>query len=78
MVCCPPSGRVPGGYGLPRGVPARVPGLGDGDFAAHALLAAVRADLAEHLAGDRGVDRGVDREQMRAGLAAFTARVLGV
>ncbi|MEU5713567.1 TetR family transcriptional regulator [Streptomyces flaveolus] len=61
-------------HGLLRGVLARVPGLGDGDFAAHALLAAVRADLVEHLAGDRGVDR----ERMRAGLAAFTARVLGV
>ncbi|MEU9556258.1 TetR/AcrR family transcriptional regulator [Streptomyces fumanus] len=50
----------------------RVPGLADGDFAAHALLAAVRADLVEHLAG-----QGVAREAMRAELAEFTARFLG-
>ncbi|CAM5237681.1 TetR/AcrR family transcriptional regulator [Streptomyces fumanus] len=49
-----------------------VPGLADGDFAAHALLAAVRADLVEHLAG-----QGVAREAMRARLAQFTARFLG-
>jgi AcrR family transcriptional regulator len=49
-----------------------VPGLADGDFAAHALLAAVRADLVEHLAG-----QGMTREAMRARLAEFTARFLG-
>ncbi|MFE1029380.1 TetR/AcrR family transcriptional regulator [Streptomyces sp. NPDC058818] len=51
----------------------QVPGLADGDFAAHALLAAVRADLVEHLAGPEGVPR----ERMRARLADFTGQVLG-
>lgn len=50
----------------------RVPGLADGDFAAHALLAATRADLVEHLVGHEGMTR----EAMRARLAAFTARLL--
>ncbi|MGW1832762.1 TetR/AcrR family transcriptional regulator [Streptomyces tubercidicus] len=45
----------------------------DGDFAAHVLLAATRADLVEHLAGEDGVTR----ERMRAQLAAFVGRVLG-
>ncbi|MBB5937693.1 TetR/AcrR family transcriptional regulator [Streptomyces zagrosensis] len=51
---------------------ARIPGLTDSDFTAHALLAAVRADLVEHLAGNERVPR----ERLRAKLAAFTARVL--
>ncbi|MFJ7768523.1 TetR/AcrR family transcriptional regulator [Streptomyces sp. NPDC097107] len=51
----------------------QIPGLADGDFAAHALLAAVRADLVEHLAGPEGVPP----ERMRAQLADFTGRVLG-
>ncbi|MFE6593900.1 TetR/AcrR family transcriptional regulator [Streptomyces sp. NPDC057781] len=51
----------------------QVPGLADGDFAAHALLAAVRADLVEHLAGPEGVPP----ERMRAQLADFTGQVLG-
>ncbi|MFJ9018846.1 TetR/AcrR family transcriptional regulator [Streptomyces sp. NPDC102259] len=52
----------------------RIPGFGpsDGDFAAHALLAAVRADLVDHLVDERRVPR----ERVRADLAAFTARVL--
>ncbi|MFE1242023.1 TetR/AcrR family transcriptional regulator [Streptomyces tendae] len=58
---------------LLRSVLEEVPGLADGEFAAHALLAAVRADLVEHLAGRRGVPR----ERMRAQLADYTARVLG-
>lgn len=45
----------------------------DNDFAAHALLAATRADLVEHLAGSGQVPR----EELRAQLAAFTAAVLG-
>ncbi|MEV0600115.1 helix-turn-helix domain-containing protein [Streptomyces sp. NPDC050315] len=50
-----------------------LPGLPDSDFTAHALLAATRADLVEHLArGER-----VPREAMRSQLAGFTARVLG-
>ncbi len=47
--------------------------MDDGDFTAHALLAAVRADLVEYLAGDRGLGG----DELRARLAAFTARVLG-
>ncbi len=50
----------------------RIPGLADSNFTAHALLAATRADLVEHLVGREGMTR----EQMRAHLAAFTARVL--
>ncbi|MFH8445073.1 TetR/AcrR family transcriptional regulator [Streptomyces sp. NPDC018026] len=60
-------------HGLLHAVLEEVPGLDDGEFAAHALLAAVRADLVEHLAGRRGVSR----ERMRAQLADYTARVLG-
>ncbi|GAA3981387.1 TetR/AcrR family transcriptional regulator [Streptomyces marokkonensis] len=51
----------------------QIPGLSDSDFTAHALLAATRADLVEHLAGHECVPR----ERMRAQLADFTARVLG-
>ncbi|MFI6334087.1 TetR/AcrR family transcriptional regulator [Streptomyces sp. NPDC050535] len=51
----------------------KVPGLTDGDFAAHALLAAVRADLVEHLIGRQRMTR----DQLRAQLAAFIARLLG-
>lgn len=50
----------------------QIPGLTDSDFTAHALLAATRADLVEHLAGHERVPR----ERMRAQLANFTARVL--
>lgn len=50
----------------------RIPGLTDSNFTAHALLAATRADLVEHLVGRQGMTR----EQMRAHLAAFTAGVL--
>jgi AcrR family transcriptional regulator len=50
----------------------RIPGLTDSDFTAHALLAATRADLVEHLVGQQRMTR----EQMRAHLTAFTARVL--
>lgn len=42
------------------------------DFTAHALLAAVRADLIEHLVSRQGTTPA----QLRAQLAAFTARVL--
>lgn len=51
----------------------QIPGLLDGGFTAHALLAAVRADLVEHLVGRQRMTR----EEVRAQLAAFTARVLG-
>ncbi|MEN8652039.1 helix-turn-helix domain-containing protein [Streptomyces sp. 21So2-11] len=50
----------------------QIPGLTHSDFIAHALLAATRADLVEHLVGAKGMTR----ERMRAHLAAFTARVL--
>ncbi|GGS27132.1 TetR/AcrR family transcriptional regulator [Streptomyces griseoviridis] len=59
-------------HGLLREALERVPGLTDGDFTAHALLAAVRADLVEHLAGREGVPR----EELRARLAEFVDRVL--
>ncbi|MGI5351784.1 TetR/AcrR family transcriptional regulator [Streptomyces sp. CA-250714] len=51
----------------------QLPGFTDGGFTAHALLAATRADLVEHLVRHEQADR----EQARARLAAFTARVLG-
>ncbi|WP_329149890.1 TetR/AcrR family transcriptional regulator [Streptomyces niveus] len=60
-------------HGTLQAVLEQIPGLTGGDFTAHALLAAVRADLVEHLAGRQGVPR----ERMRADLAAFTAKVLG-
>ncbi|MGW5348309.1 TetR/AcrR family transcriptional regulator [Streptomyces sp. NPDC004050] len=59
-------------HDLLRAVLEQIPGLADGHFTAHALLAATRADLVEHLAGQKGVPR----ERMRAQLADFTTRVL--
>ncbi|CAM5556633.1 hypothetical protein STAFG_3859 [Streptomyces afghaniensis 772] len=59
-------------HGLLRAVLDQVPGLTDSDFTAHALLAATRADLVEHLAGHERVPR----ETARAQLANFTTRVL--
>ncbi|MDC0770244.1 TetR/AcrR family transcriptional regulator [Streptomyces sp. HD] len=59
-------------HGTLRRVLERLPGFDGGDFAAHALLAAVRADLVDHL-----VDREhMPRERLRADLAAFVTRVL--
>ena len=49
----------------PPSRPGQVPGLTDSDFTAHALLAATRADLVEHLAGQdafRGTAGGTVRE----------------
>ncbi|BDM74497.1 TetR family transcriptional regulator (plasmid) [Streptomyces nigrescens] len=60
-------------HGLLQAVLEQVPGLTDSDFTAHALLAATRADLVEHLAGQERVPR----EEMRAQLASFITRVLG-
>ena len=51
----------------------RIAGAGESDFAAHALLAAVRADLIEYLARREGVAP----ETIRAQLAMFVDRVLG-
>ncbi|MEB8336143.1 TetR/AcrR family transcriptional regulator [Streptomyces endophyticus] len=59
-------------HGLLQAVLEEIPGLtGAGDFTAHALLAATRADLVEHLAGQEHVER----EWMRTQLADFVARV---
>ncbi|MGW5308129.1 TetR/AcrR family transcriptional regulator [Streptomyces griseoluteus] len=58
-------------HSLLRAVLEQIPGLDDSDFTAHALLAATRADLIEHLAGER-----IARERMRAQLANFVTRVL--
>jgi len=60
-------------HALLSGMLATVPGITDGDFTAHALLATVRADLVEHLAGTRGLGR----EELRARLGEFVERVLG-
>ncbi|MEV2229216.1 TetR/AcrR family transcriptional regulator [Streptomyces phaeochromogenes] len=60
-------------HSLLRSALERIPGLTNSDFTAHALLAAVRADLVEHLAGQKGVPR----EDIRNQLASFIAEVLG-
>ncbi|MDT0612962.1 TetR/AcrR family transcriptional regulator [Streptomyces lancefieldiae] len=59
-------------HGLLQGVLEQIPGLTGSAFTAHALLAATRADLVEHLAGRERVPR----DRMRAQLADFTAGVL--
>ncbi|MFD8142878.1 TetR family transcriptional regulator [Streptomyces sp. NPDC059708] len=59
-------------HSLLRSVLARIPGLTDPDFTAHALLAATRADLVERLAGAEGVPR----EELRARLARYADRVV--
>jgi len=60
-------------HSLLRSALEQIPGLTNSDFTAHALLATVRADLVEHLAGQKGVPR----EDMRKQLASFIAEVLG-
>lgn len=61
-------------HGVLQATLERIPGLGgDGGFTAHALLAATRADLVEHLAGQEHVPR----EELRAHLARYVANVLG-
>ncbi|MFF9396196.1 TetR/AcrR family transcriptional regulator [Streptomyces griseoluteus] len=59
-------------HSLLRAVLEQLPGLADSDFTAHALLAATRADLVEHLAGEERIPR----ERMRAQLANFVTSVL--
>jgi AcrR family transcriptional regulator len=59
-------------HSLLRAVLEQIPGLTDSDFTAHALLAATRADLVEHLAGEERVPR----KRMRAQLAHFVTGVL--
>ncbi|MEU7425283.1 TetR/AcrR family transcriptional regulator [Streptomyces sp. NPDC040750] len=60
-------------HGLLREVLERIPEVADPDFTAHALLAAVRADLVEHLAGQEGAER----DALRSRLVRFAATVLG-
>ena len=59
-------------HGLLRAVLEQIPGLEDGDFTAHALLAATRADLVEHLAGRERMPR----DTMRAQLASYVSTIL--
>ncbi|MEU5090400.1 TetR family transcriptional regulator [Streptomyces sp. NPDC021356] len=59
-------------HSLLRAVLEQLPGLADSDFTAHALLAATRADLVEHLAGEERIPR----ERMRAQFANFVTGVL--
>jgi AcrR family transcriptional regulator len=59
-------------HSLLRAVLEQVPGLTDSAFTAHALLAATRADLVEHLAGEERIPR----ERMRSQLANFVTSVL--
>ncbi|MBZ9600168.1 TetR/AcrR family transcriptional regulator [Streptomyces yangpuensis] len=51
----------------------RVPGVHDPDFTAHALLAAIRADLVTHLIDERQMSP----DGLRSALAAHVADVLG-
>ncbi|WP_405957731.1 TetR/AcrR family transcriptional regulator [Streptomyces phaeochromogenes] len=60
-------------HSLLRSALEQIPSLTNSDFTAHALLATVRADLVEHLAGRKGVPR----EDIRKQLASFVAEVLG-
>ncbi|MER6327252.1 TetR/AcrR family transcriptional regulator [Streptomyces coelicoflavus] len=59
-------------HGLLRAVLEQIPGLTDSGFTAHALLAATRADLVEHLVREEHLAR----ENMRQQLAHFVNRVL--
>ncbi|KJY25943.1 TetR family transcriptional regulator, partial [Streptomyces sp. NRRL S-495] len=59
-------------HALLRTLLERVPVAADSGFTAHVLLAAVRADLVEHLAGPGGLDR----EELRARLAELVGTVL--
>jgi AcrR family transcriptional regulator len=51
----------------------QIPGIPDDSYTAHALLAATRADLVEHLAGQEELTG----QQMRARLADFVSKALG-
>ncbi|MFH9354087.1 TetR/AcrR family transcriptional regulator [Kitasatospora sp. NPDC017646] len=61
-------------HAMLRGLLERTPAAAGSDFTAHALLAATRADLVEHLAGEKHTTR----EELRSRLADFTGRVLGI
>ncbi|QMU77268.1 helix-turn-helix transcriptional regulator [Streptacidiphilus sp. PB12-B1b] len=51
----------------------QLPDVADSNFTAHALLAATRADLVEHLTGQEHIPRA----DLRTHLAAFTIAALG-
>ncbi|MET7684259.1 TetR family transcriptional regulator [Streptomyces sp. NPDC005423] len=59
-------------HSLLQAVLEQIPSLTDSDFTAHALLAATRADLVEHLAGEERIPR----ERMREQFANFVTGVL--
>ncbi|MFJ4091397.1 TetR family transcriptional regulator [Kitasatospora sp. NPDC089913] len=59
-------------HDLLRTLLERIPLAADSGFTAHVLLAAVRADLVEYLAGPGGTDR----EELRARLAELVGTVL--
>ncbi|MFD3685604.1 TetR/AcrR family transcriptional regulator [Nocardiopsis sp. NPDC058631] len=59
-------------HALLRDAVREIPGAPDADFTAHALLAAVRADLVEYLADGEGTPP----ERLEGRLAAFVAKVL--
>ncbi|CAD5964795.1 MULTISPECIES: TetR/AcrR family transcriptional regulator [Streptomyces] len=67
------AGHYPHWHTTLRTALEQIPDLPTPDFTAHALLAATRADLVEHLTGHENLTR----EQLRSRLAEFTARVLG-
>ena len=50
----------------------QIPGSTDSDFTAHALLAATRADLVEHLV----IDCHMTERRIRARLATFVGRIV--
>ncbi|MFB7053051.1 TetR/AcrR family transcriptional regulator [Streptomyces vinaceus] len=60
-------------HGTLRAELEQVPGVGDADFAAHALLAAIRADLVTHLIDGQKMAP----EALRSSLAAYVDKVLG-
>lgn len=60
-------------HGTLRGALEQVPGVHDADFTAHALLAAIRADLVAHLIDGQGTAP----EDLRSALAAHLDNVLG-
>ncbi|WP_406187046.1 TetR/AcrR family transcriptional regulator [Streptomyces sp. NBC_01006] len=60
-------------HGMLRAALDEVPGVHNADFTAHALLAAIRADLVAHLIDDQKMTP----EGLRSALAAYLDNVLG-
>ncbi|MGP3690185.1 TetR/AcrR family transcriptional regulator [Streptomyces sp. IBSNAI002] len=60
-------------HGILRTALEELPAVHDADFTAHALLAAIRADLVAHLIDGQGTDPA----GLRASLAAYIDNVLG-